>query len=68
MRKDYANLEDGLIEIIHNPNITNNCYLIRLMNYSNERMEMMVNREDMGELAELFNRVLENNYENLDRS
>ena len=68
MRKDYANLDDGLIEILHNPNITNNCYLIRLMNYSNERMEMMVNREDMGELAELFNRVLENNYENLDRS
>jgi hypothetical protein len=60
MRKDYANLEDGLIEILHNPNITNKCYLIRLMNYSNEGMEMMVNREDMKELAELFNRVLEN--------
>jgi len=60
MRKDYANLEDGLIEILHNPNITNNCYLIRLMNYSNERMEMMINREDMEGLAELFNRVLEN--------
>jgi hypothetical protein len=59
MRKDYANLEDGLIEILHNPNITNNCYLIKLMNYSNERMEMMVNREDMEGLAELFNRVLE---------
>jgi hypothetical protein len=29
------------------------------MNYSNERMEMMVNREDMEGLAELFNRVLE---------
>jgi len=61
MRKDYANLEDGLMEILHNPNITNNCYLIRLMNYSNERMEMMVNREDMEGLAELFNRVLEKN-------
>jgi hypothetical protein len=59
MRKDYANLEDGLIEILHNPNITNNCYLIRLMNYSNEKMEMMVNKEDIEGLAELFNRVLE---------
>ena len=60
MRKNYVDLEDGLIEILHNPNITNNCYLIRLMNYSNERMEMMINREDMEGLAELFNRVLEN--------
>jgi len=59
--KDYANLEDGLIEVLYNPNITNNCYLIRLMNYSNERIEMMVNREDMEGLAELFNRVLEKN-------
>jgi hypothetical protein len=58
MRKDYANLEDGLIEILHNPNITNNCYLIRLMNYSNEKMEMMLNKEDIEGLAELFNRVL----------
>ena len=61
MREEYANLDDGLIEILHNPNITNNCYLIRLMNYSNERTEMMVNRDDMGRLAELFNRILEEN-------
>jgi hypothetical protein len=31
------------------------------MNYSNEKIEMMINREDMGRLAELFNRILEEN-------
>jgi hypothetical protein len=59
MRKDYANLEDGLIEILHNPNITNNCYLIRLMNYSNERYEMRLSGDDLKGLADFIYRYLE---------
>lgn len=58
MIKDYTNLNDGVAEIVHNSNICKNCYFIKLKNYSNEKIEMMINREDMERLAKLFNRVI----------
>lgn len=59
MKSDYANLHDDFIEIIHNPSLTNRCYLLRLTNYANERYSMMVNKEDLGKLANLINKFLE---------
>lgn len=61
MKSDYVNLHDDFIEILHNPNISNKCYMVRLMNYSNERYEMMVSKDDLKGLADLINKFLETN-------
>jgi hypothetical protein len=59
MKSDYANLTDDFVEILHNPNISKNSFLVRLKNYSNERYEMMVSKDDLGKLANLINNFLE---------
>jgi len=59
MRSDYINLHDDFVEILHNPHLSNKCYMVRLTNYSSERYYMMVNKEDLGKLANLINNFLE---------
>lgn len=61
MKSDYVNLHDDFVEILHNPHLSNRCYMIRLTNYSNERYSMMINKEDLKGLADLLNKFLENN-------
>lgn len=59
MKSDYVNLHDDFVEILHNPNITNKCYMIRITNYCGERYEMVINKEDLGKLANLISNFLE---------
>lgn len=59
MKSNYANLHDHFVEVLHNPNISNKCYLIRLTGYTQERYEMMLNREDLRGMADLLNKFLE---------
>lgn len=59
MKSEYANLHDHFVEMLHNPNISNKCYMIRATNYSGERYEMVINKEDLGKLANLINNFLE---------
>lgn len=61
MKSEFANLHDHFVEILHNPNVTNKCFLIRLTGYTQERYEMMLNRDDLKELTDLFHKFLENN-------
>ncbi len=63
MKSEYANLHDDLVEILHNPNVTNKCYMIRITNYGGERYETMINKEDLWKLANLINNFLEENNE-----
>jgi hypothetical protein len=59
MKSEYVNLHDDFVEILHNPNVTNKCYMIRITNYSGERYETMINKEDLGKLANLINNFVE---------
>lgn len=61
MKSEFANLHDHFVEVLHNPNVTNKCFLIRLNGYTQERYEMMLNRDDLKELTDLFHKFLENN-------
>jgi hypothetical protein len=58
MKSQYADLHDDFVEILHNPNINNKCYMIRLINYDGERYTMAINKEDLGKLANLINNFL----------
>lgn len=60
MRSDYANLHEHFVEVLHNPHISNKCYMIRLTGYTQERYEMMLSKDDLKGLADLLNKFLEN--------
>lgn len=60
MKSNYINFPDDLIELLHNPNIKNKCYMLRVNNYSNEKYEMTLSKENLKELADFINRFLEN--------
>ena len=51
-------LDDDVIEILHNENLTKNPYLIRMYNYSNEKYEIRVNEDDLKEFAKIINDLL----------
>jgi hypothetical protein len=59
MKSDYANLTDDLVEVLHNPNISKNCFLVRLKNIHGERYEMMISKDDMVRLTYLFGKFVE---------
>lgn len=61
MNSDYLNLPDDFVEILHNPNIKNKSYLIRLTNYGNERYYLTLSRDNMVVLADFIYKYLENN-------
>jgi len=60
MKNEFINLNEGMAEIIYGPSLNSDYYLLRLRSFPTEKVEIMINRDDMGRLAELFNRVLEN--------
>lgn len=51
-------LDDDVIEILHNENLTKNPYLIRMYNYSNEKYEIRVSEDDLKEFAKIINDLL----------
>ena len=51
-------LDDDVIEILHNENLTKNPYLIRLYNYANEKYEIRASEDDLKEFAKIINDLL----------
>jgi hypothetical protein len=58
MKSEYANLNNHLAEILYNPNISKKSYMIRFKT-SYERYEMILSRDDLGNLANLIYDFLE---------
>jgi hypothetical protein len=53
-------LEDDIIEIFYNSNLTKKPYLIRLMNYNNDPYEIRANKEDIEEISLILNQLIQN--------
>ena len=51
-------LDDDVIEILHNENLTKNPYWIRLYNYANEKYEIRASEDDLKEFAKIINDLL----------
>ena len=60
MELQRLDLNDDLVELIHNPNLAYRSYLLRFTNYCNEKYEMRTSREDMVRLADFIYKYLEN--------
>jgi hypothetical protein len=58
MKSEYVNLNNHLAEILHNPNMSKRSYMIRFKT-SYERYEMILSRDDLGNLANLIYDFLE---------
>ena len=58
MKSEYVNLNNHLVEILHNPNMSKRSYMIRFKT-SYERYEMILSRDDLGNLANLSYDFLE---------
>jgi len=54
--KKSINIEDGIIELLHNPNVTK--YLIRMMNYDNEKCELFLTKQEIHYLIDSFSEFL----------
>lgn len=54
-------LDDDAIEILANENLLYKPYMVRLSNYSHERYEMRLSKDDLKVLADFINNYLENN-------
>lgn len=54
--KKSINIEDGIIELLHNPNVTK--YLIRMMNYDNEKCELFLTKQEINYLIDSFSEFL----------
>jgi hypothetical protein len=52
-------LEDDIIEIYYNTNLSKNPYLIRLMNYNRETYEIRANQEDIQEISLILNQIID---------
>ena len=52
-------LEDDIIEIYYNTNLSKNPYLIRLMNYNGETYEIRANQEDIQEISLILNQIID---------
>jgi len=53
-------LEDDIIEIFYNSNLSKKPYLIRLMNYNNDLYEIRANKEDIDEISLILNQIIQN--------
>lgn len=58
MKSKILALNDDIVEIIHNPILSNKSFMIRLTNYSNEKYEMTLNKDNIEGLAEFINDFL----------
>ena len=57
-KKETLDLENDVVEILHNPNVKK-CYMLRLTNFSNEQYYLIVNKEEMQKLSDFINDFLE---------
>jgi len=58
MKSEYVDLSNHLAEILYNPNMSKKSYMIRFKT-SYERYEMILSRDDLGNLANLIYDFLE---------
>ena len=52
-------IEDGIIELLSNPKLTRKKYMIRLMNYDNEKYEFVLTRQEMYDIIGGLSEFLE---------
>lgn len=50
-------LENDIIEILYNKNLTNKPYLLRLISYNNELYEMRADADDLKKLRDIINDI-----------
>lgn len=53
--------EDSIIEILYNPSLSKNPYLVRLHGYISGQYETRMSCEELRQLADFINYYLENN-------
>lgn len=58
-KEKYLILENDIVEILHNANLKNKPYLIRLVNFSNENYEIRVDRADIKFLVNFLQDYME---------
>lgn len=51
-------LENDVVEILYNKNLSKKPYLFRLVNYNNELYEMRADENDLKELGTIINDIL----------
>ena len=54
--------EDSKVEILYNPSLSKNPYLVRLHGYMSGKYETRMSCEELRELAEFINYYLDNQY------
>jgi uncharacterized protein YecE (DUF72 family) len=52
--------DDSIVEILHNPELTNKPYLVRLHGYTSENYETRMSETELKELSEFINDYLDN--------
>ena len=57
--KKLIDIEDGIIELLSNPKLTRKKYMIRLMNYDNEKYELVLTRQEMRDIIDGLSKFLE---------
>lgn len=55
--KKLINIEDGIVELLYNPNLTK--YMIRLMNYDSEKCELFLTKQEIYNLIDGLSEFLE---------
>jgi hypothetical protein len=54
MSKQTIILDDNIIEILYNENLSKNPYLIRFFNYDNQTYEMRASEQELKQLSEIL--------------
>ena len=57
--KKLIDIEDGIIELLSNPKLKRKKYMIRLMNYDNEKYEFVLTRQEMYDIIDGLSEFLE---------
>jgi len=61
INKSILSLDQDVVELLTNQNLSYRKHLIRFTNYSNERYELRSTTEELKVLADFINNYLENN-------
>lgn len=56
-------LENDIVEILYNENLSRKPYLLRLVNYNNELYEMRADENDLKELSSIINDIFRRKHE-----
>ena len=57
--KKLIDIEDGIIELLYNPKLKYKKHMIRLMNYDNEKYELVLTRQEMRDIIDGLSKFLE---------